>query len=273
MESTLRISDVRPLISENEDEGEMEKNKEDILGYKVNNFSIDECVNGIFQSLREGNRTWLACFNPHSYTLALEDKVFSRALKDADWLVPDGAGIVLASCFLGGIIRKRVTGSDVFAGLSRRMNEDGSMRVFFLGATKQTLKLIQQNMAVDYPNIKVADVYSPPFKDVFSNADITEMIKAVNSSAPDVLWVGMSAPKQETFILENRARLNVKFVAAVGAVFDFYSGNVSRDEDSWFVNHGLEWLPRLLQEPKRLWKRMVVSAPVFLTHVVRQRLK
>jgi N-acetylglucosaminyldiphosphoundecaprenol N-acetyl-beta-D-mannosaminyltransferase len=83
----------------------------------------------------------------------------------------------------------------------------------------------------------------------------------------------MSAPKQEKFILENRARLNVKFVAAIGAVFDFYASNVRRSEDSWFVHHGLEWLPRLIQEPRRLWRRMFFSAPVFVWHVMKQRLK
>jgi len=249
------------------------KSKEDILGYKVNAFSVEGCVDTLFQSLQKRERTWLACFNPHSYAVALEDKVFFRALKDADWLVPDGTGVVLASRLLGGAINERVTGSDVFAGLHGHMNAVGGMSVFFLGSTNETLERIRQRMVGDYPNIKVAGVYSPPFKDVFSRNEINEMIKTVNSASPDVLWVGMSAPKQEKFIFENRAQLNVKFVAAVGAVFDFYAGNIRRDEDSWFVNHGLEWLPRLLQEPRRLWKRMFVSAPVFVWHVIKQKVK
>jgi N-acetylglucosaminyldiphosphoundecaprenol N-acetyl-beta-D-mannosaminyltransferase len=83
------------------------------------------------------------------------------------------------------------------------------------------------------------------------------------------LVLGLS-PKQEKFIFENRVQLNVKFVAAV---FDFYAGNIKREEDSWFVNHGLEWLPRLIQEPGRLWRRMFVSAPVFVWHVVKQKVK
>jgi N-acetylglucosaminyldiphosphoundecaprenol N-acetyl-beta-D-mannosaminyltransferase len=249
----------------------MGNNKEDILGYAVDTLTVDECADEIFESLQAGKRSWLACFNPHSYVLSLEDKIFSRALKDADWLVPDGAGIVLASRFLGGTINNRVTGSEVFTGLNKRMNADGSMRVFFLGSDEKTLGLINERMMKDYPNIKIAGVYSPPFKNVYSSAEISAMVKAVNSAAPDVLWVGLSAPKQEKFILENRARMNVKFVAAVGAVFDFYSGNVRRDPNSWFVNHGLEWLPRLLQEPQRLWQRMFVSAPVFVWHVIKKK--
>lgn len=245
--------------------------KENILGYDVDSFTVRECADMIFESLRAGQRTWLACLNPHSYVLALKDNVFARALKDADWLVPDGVGVVLASRVLGGNIRKRVTGSDIFAGLNQRLNDAGGMRVFFLGSTMGTLDLIQRRMAQDYPHVKVVGVYSPPFKDVYSSEEITDMVTSVNAAAPDVLWVGLSAPKQEKFILENRARLNVKFIAAVGAVFDFYSGKVRRNRDSWFVNHGLEWLPRLLQEPGRLWGRMFVSAPIFLWHVIKFR--
>jgi N-acetylglucosaminyldiphosphoundecaprenol N-acetyl-beta-D-mannosaminyltransferase len=196
-----------------------------------------------------------------------------RALKNADWLLPDGIGVVLASRILDGAIKARVTASDVFAGLNKRIDAAGSMTAFFLGADKATLALISERMMRDYPHIKIAGVYYPPFKDVYSSAEISAMVKAVNSAAPDVLWVGLSAPKQEKFILENRSRLNVTFVAAVGAVFDFYSGNITRDPNSWFVNHGLEWLVRFLQEPGRLWPRIVISAPIFMAHVIRQKLK
>jgi N-acetylglucosaminyldiphosphoundecaprenol N-acetyl-beta-D-mannosaminyltransferase len=113
--------------------------KENILGYAVNILSVDACANSLFQSLREGKSAWLACFNPHSYAMTLKDKTFARALKSADWLVPDGAGVVLVSRLLGGAISERVTGSDVFAGLHKRMNAAGNMSVFFLGATEETL--------------------------------------------------------------------------------------------------------------------------------------
>ncbi|MBW2647984.1 MAG: WecB/TagA/CpsF family glycosyltransferase [Deltaproteobacteria bacterium] len=248
--------------------------KENILGYDVNNFSVDDCTEELIHQLMvEGRKSWFACFNPHSHAITLKDAMFSRALKAADWLVPDGVGVVLASRLLGGTIQNRVTGSDVFAGLHTRLNTVGNMSVFFLGATEESLALIRQSMAYDYPDIKVAGTFSPPFKDEFSEADNRMMIEVINKARPDVLWVGMSAPKQEKWIYLNKGRLDVKFIAAVGAVFDFYAGNIKREKDSWFVNHGLEWLLRLVQEPGRLWRRTFVSAPIFFWLVFKQRLK
>jgi N-acetylglucosaminyldiphosphoundecaprenol N-acetyl-beta-D-mannosaminyltransferase len=107
---------------------------------------------------------------------------------------------------------------------------------------------------------------------LFPPGETRAMIEAVNRAGPDVLWVGMTAPKQEKWIYQNKDKLNVKFIGAVGAVFDFYAGNVKRSH-SWFLKHGLEWLPRLLQEPRRLWRRSFISAPVFFWHVFKQRLK
>jgi N-acetylglucosaminyldiphosphoundecaprenol N-acetyl-beta-D-mannosaminyltransferase len=248
--------------------------KTNILGYGVDSYSVQGCVDNVFAALssfeRPGVCAWLACLNPHSYAVALDDKVFSQALKDANWLIPDGAGVVLASRILGGGIQKRVTGSDMFVGLHQRMNTAAGMSVFFLGATGETLGLIRERMAQDYPNVRVAGTYSPPFKPTYSGDELNEMIAAVNATAPDVLWVGMTAPKQEKWIYENRARLNIKFAGAIGAVFDFYSERVKRSHPL-FQRLGLEWLPRLVRQPKRLWRRMFVSAPVFIWHVVKAR--
>ena len=153
------------------------------------------------------------------------------------------------------------------------MNRRGQGSCFFLGATEETLAAIRARMAVDFPNVQVAGTYSPPFKNEFTEEDNRQMIEAVNAAGPDVLWVGLTAPKQEKWIYQNKEKLNVKFIGAVGGVFDFYSGNIRRNEYPWFLEHGLEWLPRLIQEPRRLWKRTFISAPVFFWHVFLQRLK
>jgi len=205
--------------------------------------------------------------------MAMADPVAQAALRAADLLIPDGIGIVLASWILGGCIRRRITGSDVFWGLSRRLNEKGGAAYFFLGATDETLAAIKNRMAREFPAIRFAGGYSPPFKENFDEKEILAMVNAVNRASPDVLWVGMTAPKQEKWIYQNKDKLNVKFIATVGAVFDFYAGNVKRDNDSWFVNHGLEWLERLVQEPRRLWQRTFVSAPIFFWLIFWQRLK
>ena len=247
--------------------------KEDILGFQVDALSPDACVAEAFESLLGSkNKGWLGCLNPHSYAVALDDADFMHALKSADWLVPDGVGVVYASRMLKGTIKTRVTGSDVFNGLHARMNTRKGMRVFFLGASDQTLTEICARMAQDYPNIQVAGTYSPPFKPVYSDAELNDMVNAINQAQPDVLWVGMTAPKQEKWIFQNLHRLDVKFAGAVGAVFDFYVGTVKRSHPV-FQRLGLEWLPRLVQQPGRLWKRMFVSAPIFVWHVVKQAVR
>ncbi|HAP39351.1 MAG TPA: hypothetical protein DCQ94_06275 [Nitrospira sp.] len=235
------------------------------------------CVDSVFNSLTfEGDEApccrWLACLNPHSYTVALRDELFAQALDDAHWLVPDGVGVVLASRILGGRISGRVTGSDVFLGLHQRMNDHGGMSVFFLGGTGETLTQICERMARDYPDIRIAGTYSPPFKAIYSAEEVTAMVDVVNAGAPDVLWVGMTAPKQEKWIFQNRSRLHVKFAGAIGAVFDFYTGQVRRSSPL-MQRLGLEWLPRLVQQPGRLWRRTFISAPVFLWHVLRQKMR
>lgn len=247
--------------------------KSTILGYEIDSDSVGDCAERVADAVRTAQHPkWLACINPHSYVVALRDEHFARALRDADWLIPDGIGIVLASRALGGTVRKRVTGPDVFAVLHSLLDRTGGARVFFMGGTAETLACIERRMKLDYPNIEVAGTYSPPYKPEYSAEEINAMAAAINAASADVLWVGLTAPKQEKWIYENRARLNVRFIGAVGAVFDFYAGNIKRSPEI-FRDFGLDWLARLIQEPRRLWRRTLQSAPIFVWHVLRARLK
>lgn len=243
---------------------------ESILGYPITAMTTDQCIHFIVEWLAGGlSCKTFCCANPHSLVLAADDPLFQEALHTADLLTPDGTGIVLASKILGGSIRQRVTGSDIFWGLNAALNRCGDKRYFFLGASEATLTAIQAKMAEDYPGIVVAGTYSPPFKPEFSAAESQAMIAAVNSAQPDVLWVGMTAPKQEKWIHQHRDQLKVPFIGAIGAVFDFYVGNVKRSHPL-MQKYGLEWLPRLLQEPRRLFRRNFISSPVFLYRVFMQ---
>ena len=244
---------------------------EKILDYPVISCGVESCIARIIAWIYEGDKAkTLVCANPHSLVWAAGDDTFRIALLDADMIVPDGAGIVLASRLLNGRIRQRITGSDVFRGVNEAMNQRGQGSCFFLGSTEDTLTRIGERMAKDFPNVRVAGTSSPPFRNEFVEEDDRRMIDAVNAAGPDVLWVGMTAPKQEKWIYWNKDKLNVKFIAAVGAVFDFYTGKVKRSHPG-FQRLGLEWLPRLLQQPGRLWSRTVISAPVFLLLVLKQR--
>lgn len=249
--------------------------RENIAGFDVDTLNVQASIVSVLEHLQAQSDVtsckWLACINPHSFVQSLNDPLFDDALRDANWLIPDGSGIVLASALLGGSIKERVTGSDIFYGVSGRLDASGGGRVFFLGSTEETLAEIRGRMALNYPNLEVVGTYSPPFRPEYSDTELDEMVAAINSARPDVLWVGMTAPKQEKWIYELSPRLQVKFAAAIGAVFDFYTGNVKRSHPIFQRLH-LEWLPRLVQQPKRLWRRMGVSAPIFVWHVMRQRL-
>jgi N-acetylglucosaminyldiphosphoundecaprenol N-acetyl-beta-D-mannosaminyltransferase len=245
---------------------------EDILGYAICTASVNELVNKILLGFTSSVRcSWLACLNAHSYAVTLEDADFTKALKSCDWLVPDGAGMVLASRILGGKIRQRITGSDIFYALNARLNELGGYSVFFLGSSEACLVDIRNRMARDYPGIRFAGCYSPPFKPVYTENELELMMQAVNNSNADVLWVGMTAPKQEKWLYQHSGQLNVKFAAAIGAVFDFYTGRVTRAHPV-LQRLGLEWLSRFMQEPRRLFKRTFVSIPVFLLKLFKHRM-
>lgn len=243
----------------------------EILGYWVSRDSKLQCIQRIVSWLAETEYPrYLVCANPHSLVVAESDSEFSRAIKESDLIVPDGFGILIASRVLGSGIEERITGSDIFQELSQALDKKGGRKYFFLGSSDCTLNAIREKMALDYPGIEIAGTYSPPFTAEFSENDNRNMVDAVNRVKPDVLWVGMTAPKQEKWIYRHRDELDVKFIAAVGAVFDFYTGNVKRSHP-FFQKVGLEWLPRLVREPRRLWRRNFVSSPLFLCRVIRSK--
>lgn len=252
----------------------MELDTEDIVGYPVWRESAGDLVDLLIADIRQENRScqYFGCLNPHSVETAASDPEFKAALLEADFLTPDGIGIVHASRLAGGTITQRVTGSDIFEALTASMNAIGGMTCFFLGSTEDTLRKVRERMAKDYPQVRVAGTYSPPFKPAFDPEDTEEMIRRVNESGCDVLWVGMTAPKQEKWIHQNRSDLKVSFAGPIGAVFDFYAGNIKRSGPVW-QKMGLEWLPRLLQEPRRLWRRNLVSAPAFFLRCIKYRFK
>jgi len=225
--------------------------------FKSNLESIDFSKNKIINTI-----------NPHSYCIAKQDMQFKQALLSSDILLPDGIGIVWAENFLNANSIKKIAGYDLFLFLMNKINKEyGS--VFFLGASEETLEKIKSKSSQEYPNITFGS-YSPPYKVAFSNKDSKIMYDKVNVFNPDVLFVGMTAPKQEKWVHEFKNHLEAKNICAIGAVFDFYAGNVNRAPE-FMVRLGLEWFHRSMKSI-RLFKRNVISNPKFILHILRLKL-
>lgn len=245
----------------------------DILGYKISANGLDGDIDEAWRLIKLNSKVaYVACANPHSLVVANSDERFMKALKGADILLPDGAGIVLASKILKCSLHERVAGFEFFDGLTKRANKNSQLRYFFLGSSEQVLARIIERIRMEAPQILVCGSYSPPYKNQFSEEDINRMIGAINPAKPDVLWVGMTAPKQEKWIIDAKDRLDVRLIGAIGAVFDFYAGTRKR-APAWVCKLGLEWLPRLLREPRRLFRRNFISTPLFLGMLFRERLR
>ncbi|MEM9403040.1 MAG: WecB/TagA/CpsF family glycosyltransferase [Pseudomonadota bacterium] len=247
-------------------------NPEYILGYPFFGGSSSRLTSSLLHWLRHGDHPKsVVCGNPHSLAVADSNPAFQSALKEADWLVPDGVGILYASRIFNGQLSERITGFDIFHGLMSAMNEHGSFSCFFLGSSEATLAKISQRVQHDFPNVKIAGVYSPPFKPSFDERDLQAMVAAVNEAKPDVLWVGLTAPKQELLIHSTLGATSAQLIGAIGAVFDFYAGTTRRP-GKLAQRVGLEWLVRLSREPRRLWRRTLLSGPQFLWLCLRARL-
>jgi N-acetylglucosaminyldiphosphoundecaprenol N-acetyl-beta-D-mannosaminyltransferase len=210
----------------------------------------------------------VACANPHSLVVAQSDAHFLEALQECDEVVADGAGLVLGCRLAGMAPPPRITGYDFFQAVMTELDLVGG-RAFFLGSRPTVLSRIRSRAVEDYPSVQIQTL-SPPYGD-WSEAENNEVLEAIRVAQPDVLWVGMTAPRQEKWVHANARKLQVPVFGSIGAVFDYYAGTVDR-APAWYRDRGVEWLYRLVREPRRLWKRTLVSAPIFLWLAFCQRL-
>ena len=225
-------------------------------------------------------KTLINTIYAYSYVVAQKDDIFADALRKCDFLMPDGAGIVKACRWLKAKSqpKERIAGWDLFSfemnALERKSeklkDKSEKLKVMFLGSSEKVLSLIRRRVAVDYPHLKVV-TYSPPYKLEFSDEDNQAMIKAINDADPDLLWIGMTAPKQEKWTYSHWQDLNIHcHVGTIGAVFDFYAGTAKR-APLWWQRHSLEWLYRLLTEPRRMWRRYIIGNALFIHNILKEK--
>jgi N-acetylglucosaminyldiphosphoundecaprenol N-acetyl-beta-D-mannosaminyltransferase len=212
----------------------------------------------------EGRRSSIvfACANPHSLVVAQSDPGFQLALAQANLVVADGIGVSFMARLVGVQIGPRITGTDYFQAVLGALQQRGSGRVFFFGSSQRVLDLIAKRFASDFPSLILCGMLSPPFGS-WNEEQNRRMVQVINDAKPDVLWVGMTAPKQEKWVEENRHNLTVPVIGSIGAVFDFYAGTYVR-APQWVCRIGFEWAYRFMLEPRRMWQRNCVSAPKFL---------
>ncbi|MBQ1914985.1 MAG: WecB/TagA/CpsF family glycosyltransferase [Selenomonadaceae bacterium] len=210
--------------------------------------------------------------NTHSFVLAQTDADFARALMDADALLPDGSYIVKSCRWLKmkNAPQEKIAGTDLFLYEMENLERRGGT-CLFMGSSEVVLQSIRERAAENYPHIRV-ETYSPPYKPIFSDEDNQAIIAAIREADPDLLWIGMTAPKQEKWLHAHWEQLPVHcHTGAIGAVFDFFAGTIDRAPE-WWLRHDLEWLYRFLKEPRRIWRRIFVSGPRFLWLVLKEKL-
>lgn len=239
--------------------------------------------------------------NAHSYNTARKDKLFAEALTNGDVLIPDGVSIVKACRWIKAksLPKERIAGWDLFEFEMNKLEECGmnnssldnsqsasadhstfntqhsplrspQRTVMFMGSSQKVLDLIVKRAAEVYPHLKIV-TYSPPYKPELSEEDNKAIVEAINAADPDLLWIGMTAPKQEKWTYSHWNELNIHcHVGTIGAVFDFFAGTVER-APMWWQRHGLEWLYRLLKEPKRMWRRYIIGNTLFLWNMLKEK--
>ena len=214
--------------------------------------------------IRDGNCKVINTISPNSYGISTKDIEFRNALKNSDYLVLDGVYFAFASLLLQGKNIRRNQGPDVFYHFMSRLNESNG-RAFFLGSSDVTLQKMKEHAQKDYPNITV-DYFSPPFKPEFSKEDDEVMLNKIKKFQPDILFVGMTCPKQEKWAVKNRRQIDSGLVLCIGNVFDWFAGSQKAIHPFWFKLR-LGWLARIFLRPE-VFRRNIGNQMLFFWHIV-----
>ena len=232
-------------------------------GYKIFSGSLNQI------SLSE--KTIINTINQNAYCVAeIEDNLFKESLQNSDILLPDGIGVVIAVRFLFRTKIRKIAGYNLHNYLLKQLNQkNGSC--FYLGSSESNLKKITNRLQHEFPNIRVGS-FSPPFKAVFSEEDNRQMLTIINAFKPDVLFIGMTAPKQENWVHIHKQQIDANLICSIGAAFDFFAGTIKRPSKRW-RKLGLEWFARLIKEPKRMRRRYLYYGPIFVFILMKLKLK
>ncbi|GAC1424276.1 MAG: WecB/TagA/CpsF family glycosyltransferase [Candidatus Velthaea sp.] len=240
-----------------------------ICGVRIHAATFAATVEAILdQAARPHAMKYVVTPNAAHVVMLQSDALFRRVYEDAFLVVPDGVPLLWAGGILRQPLPERVNGTDLFEGLCARA-ADRDLRVYLLGGREGAATAAAAKLIARHPALRICGTYSPPFgfeKDALESANI---VQRINAAKPDLLFVGLGAPKQEYWMYANRDRLDVGVALGIGVSFEFVGGIVKR-APVWMQRSGLEWLFRLLVEPARLWRRYIVGNAQFCMLVARE---
>jgi N-acetylglucosaminyldiphosphoundecaprenol N-acetyl-beta-D-mannosaminyltransferase len=251
-------------------------NKVNVGGILFDNVNMNEAVNIMENKIIQYS---LDKHNNNSLLLVANQDILNKIdkldgltlgnLNKSFLIVPDGNSIIIASRILKTPLKERVAGPDLMDEFLKNTQLKNYTH-FFLGSKDEVLIKLKENLLLKYPELKIIGSYSPPICKSFSDEENNKIINMINNVKPDVVWVSFGCPKQESWIIKNYLSINVPILAGIGAAFDFHSGNLKR-APKWMRALKIEWFYRLIQEPKRLWKRYFLGGINFIKIILKQK--
>ncbi len=241
-----------------------------IFGARIDNYSLDETLHEIEKAIKGNQRVVVANANIHALNLAYKYPWFREFLNRSDVVFCDGVGVQLGARLLGQRLQQRFTPPDWLGRLAALCAERG-FSIYLLGARSGVAEKAAAKLREASPALRVAGCQHGYFDKTAGSSENEAVVAEINRLSPDLLLVGFGMPLQERWLADNLQRLNVRVALPVGAAFDYVAGEVRR-APRWMTDHGLEWLGRLVVEPRRLWKRYLLGIPLFFWRVLLQRL-
>lgn len=241
-----------------------------ILGVNILVADMEKTVHFVEENIRKLSGEYVCVANGHTTVIAFEDETYRTVQNSAVMALPDGEPLSIVSRRRGFKDAKRVTGPDFMEQMFLHGREGDGLRHFFYGGSQDTLNALESVLKERYQGLQIAGMYSPPFRVLTKEEDV-RVVEMINDSNADIIWVGLGAPKQERWMYEHRGKVH-GLMFGVGAGFDYHAGKLKR-APLWMQKMSLEWLMRLLQDPKRLWKRYLVTNVKFLWNVRKENQK
>ena len=235
-----------------------------IMGVNIAAINMEWLLNYIDKNLADTKGDYICVSNVHTTVTSHDDPAYCAIQNGGLMAIPDGGPLSSVGRKRGHEKMERTTGPSLMGEIFEISAKKG-YRHYFYGSKEETLELLHQKLTDGYPGIQIAGMYSPPFRPMTEEED-KAIVERINETNPDFVWVGLGAPKQEKWMAAHQGRINGLMIG-VGAGFDYYAGNIDRAPE-WMQKHNLEWVYRLIQDPKRLFKRYLVTNTKFIWNAI-----